>query len=872
MFSRMGRCALTLLILLAVASCSEEPGTPKDTAVAQLKRAESYLAQGQFNAAIIEIKNALQKNQGIDAYLLLAQVYLQQGNYASAAKILQDLPQDDLRVATRLGEAYLHQGKFKSLHTLLQPFEQKTEARNDTDFTLLLARSLALQSRFDESIRVLDALATQQTQPALQAQQHLVRAMIWDLQKNTARQREALDAALRADPRNVDAMVEIARIELDASQYEAAEDLLSQALIALPTTDTMTLKRLHLLQAMVTTLSRQGRSAEALVYSKLIADANPKAQEIQVEFQSALDALKAGKIQDAEATLSRLYNSENTSLAGSLLGMIKFQQGDFRDAAQLLEDTIDLETASPETLRAYAESQLRLQNPQQALKAIEANVKENPDDPDLLGVYGLSLLATGQQDKGIDILKTALKVAPDRFRLRLALADTFNRRQQWPEALEQLETALRAQPDDILLQERLIKQYRFMKKNRELGTLVDQLARHSAPQSQALAGLALLGTDTRRAEQLLDKAYAAAPTDTSVLRAQIARHALAKDYAGILRAGKELVALNPDDLLALSAVLRAEIALNNESAGVRYLEELSQNTTNAWGPDFVLAQQGLAAGKLEQAKKHADVALARSAFNPSTTQLATRISLYSAQQQAADHQLAAARETLLEGLQVAPAHPELMQLLVAIELEDKNLKAAAKLVDELQKAAPDSYSSHMASGDLATAQGDPASAATHYQSAWTLRATDRAGNLLWSRLQKASDAERSRFLAEWEQRLPQSHQVKTITGMYWQSQGKRTEAREAYRKSLALDPKQSAVLNNLAWLLLEENDPKGALQHARDARDLNPDNPSILDTYGWIALQNGDRATALEALEKAASLLPDNAEITSHLAQARQKP
>lgn len=867
---RMSAHLLVLLLALVFAPGCEKASQPENKSAEILKRAESYFAQGQFNAATIEVKNALKENNSnLDAFLLLARIYLEQGNYNNAAKVLLELPQDNLQVVILLGQTYQHQGKYKSLFQLLQPLKNRDDARDSVEFQLLLARSLARHEAPQEAQTLLQTLAGRLTRPEQLAELEVVRAQAWQAQGDPTRQMEALDSALRHQPNNIDALVEKARLYIQNRNYEAAEDVLSQALMALPSTDTITLKRLTILQAMVATLTRQGRSVEAMVYSKLIAEANPKAQELQAEFQSAVDQLKAGNLKEAEAILSKLYSSEHAALAGSVLGLIKFQQGEFEQAAQLLQETVDPETASPEALRAFAESQLRLQNPEQALKTIEANVSEHPNDPDILGIYGLSLLATQHDEKGIETIKAALKLDPSRSRLRMALVDTYNRQGKYDEALQQLEAAYSTTPDDIVVQERLVKQYRVMKKDSALALLVDALAKKSAPQSQALAGLALLASDPARAAVLLDKAYQAAPVDLSVLRAQVARYTVAGDHHNSLRFAKELIALNVDDLFALSVATQAEIAQKRDAAAVEYLKSLSEQNANAWGPDFVLARYNLAAGKIDQALQHAESALARSAFNRTTTALTTQLHFLKAQQLAANRQFAEARETLMKGLQIDPSNLELMHLLVAVELEEKNIKSAEKLVGEMEQMASGSHFAYMAAGDLAQAKGEQSAALLAYQNAWKIQATDRLGNILWSGLDKDSDQAREKFLEEWKQRLPASFQVLTIEGLYRQSKGANAAAIEAYRRSLAINPRQPAVLNNLAWLQLEAGDLKNALQNASAAKTLSPDNPSILDTYGWIAFKNGDTGTALSALEQAARLLPENQEIADHLAQVR---
>src|SRR5690606_29076686 len=192
------------------------------------------------------------------------------------------------------------------------------------------------------------------------------------------------------------------------------------------------------------TLSRQNRSGEAMIYSKLIAEANPRAQELQNEFEQGIEQLKAGDVKGAEEIFSKLYISDHAKLAGSILGLIKFQQGEYKEAAEFFENTIDPETASPELLRALAESQLRMRNPEQALQSIEANVQEHPENPDILSVYGLALLSTGNTDKGIDTLNKVLQLAPERANLRLALANAYNVKGETEKSLQEVEKAYEA--------------------------------------------------------------------------------------------------------------------------------------------------------------------------------------------------------------------------------------------------------------------------------------------------------------------------------------------------------------------------------------------------------------------------------------------
>lgn len=65
-------------------------------------------------------------------------------------------------------------------------------------------------------------------------------------------------------------------------------------------------------------------------------------------------------------------------------------------------------------------------------------------------------------------------------------------------------------------------------------------------------------------------------------------------------------------------------------------------------------------------------------------------------------------------------------------------------------------------------------------------------------------------------------------------------------------PKDSSVLNNLAYLLAQ-NDEKlaEALEFARTAVEPNPDEAGYLDTYGYLLDRNGQPARAAQSLAAA---------------------
>ena len=68
-----------------------------------------------------------------------------------------------------------------------------------------------------------------------------------------------------------------------------------------------------------------------------------------------------------------------------------------------------------------------------------------------------------------------------------------------------------------------------------------------------------------------------------------------------------------------------------------------------------------------------------------------------------------------------------------------------------------------------------------------------------------------------------------------------------YTSRSLVEPGDALLLNNLAWVAGQVNDPK-ALEYAERADKLAQDNPGILDTLGVLLVDKGDAKRGIDLL------------------------
>jgi tetratricopeptide (TPR) repeat protein len=824
----------------------------------RLNRADSYRRQGQYRSAILEIRNALKQNPADRTALVeLANIYNELGMGKAAIKVMEPAIKDANRnEALVIAQAYYLQHKYQSALDYLEANTARLNLSADDATNLTKGRAQLRLGNLDAAQPILEKLSSSNLTAAIELNRLL------RVRGNTAADTQ-LTALLQQHPENVELLSEAALQAEQQGQLSQAEDLLSKALIALPETDILLPQKAEVLQRLVSTLTKLGRSNEALVYAKSLSDANPSGAELQEKFKQAVELFQSGKLDEAEALLSEIYKESQNEAAGALIGMIRYAKKDMAGAAEYLSTNVDPEVSSEVVMGALATTQLQLAQPEKLLKIFDKNARTRIKTPELKTLVGIALLQTGATAEGEKLIQEALQEKPDGVALRVTLGRYYLMARQPDKAIAILEAGLKNRPDDNLSR-LLIAAYIHSNKPEQALATARQYADTKPAKVEnwwVLGRTALLLRKIDIAEAALNSALKVRadflPAQLDLGQIYLLQHQPAKAEA-IFQTAQKQQPESIDALIGLVASLHQK-GVQNGALETQLLAISS--TTNARA---VLADYYLRLNLLGDAERLLS-SISSGETNNYLLQLKQSLALQNALNALNAREPEKARTFIVEGLKLEPNNPALLVLLARTELQAGKTAEAKKVSTQFTEAQAKNPQVQELLGDIALLENNNA-AEGHYRSAWASTANEGIAMKLHQSLGKnpgAADA----FVTEWKQRLPQSATPWRLQGMQKQQAGDTQGAIAAYETAVSRNPTDAQALNNLAWLYLEQGD-KRALATAEKASVQQPQNPAILDTYGWALVKTGRTQEGIKHLQQAHSLAPDSKEIEEHLRSA----
>jgi putative PEP-CTERM system TPR-repeat lipoprotein len=877
------RGVLCASVLAAVLVACGGQATPEKL----LQEAKRYEDQGDYNAAVIQLKNALQAApENVTARYRLGLLYLATGDAASAEKELRkalEVKNPPPEVWPALGKALLRQGDYNRV--LEETKSVETDPRASPELLSLRGNAYAAGGKSEKAQASYDA--------ALKARPDFADALLGKARLAASKRdyttaAELTDRVLAKEPGNAEALLlsgELLRVQ---GKDEAALALYNKILEKVPGNVTARLSRASLLLA-------GGKIEEAARDVAAARKAQPN--NLMGHYMQALLEYRKGNFKAAEDALQNVLRYSAVHLPSLLLaGAVEYQLGSLEFAEQHLRTVLDKMPNNVPARKLLGAVLIRNRQPQKAIEVLSPALKEATPDSAMLALLGEAYMNGNDYEQASQYLARASALDPKSAGLRTGLGASRLAAGDVAQAMADLESAVKLDTTAYQADTMLIVSHLSRKEFPQALAAVEGLAKKQPnnPLTYNLQGAAYLGAkDLFHARASfehalkLDPGFFPASLNLAQLDIQENKPQLAQQRF------EEILAKDKSNLQALIALAGVSSAAGNDKEALNWLIRAHRENPKSAQAVLALARHYLRRGEAKLA-----LAVSQEGYNeiPGNTDVLDLLGLCQlaagdkgnalstfaklaklqpasplpqmriATAQLANDNTAAATLSLEKALEIQPNFLDAQVLLAGIHVRAGRFDEAMKIAQEVQQKAPKSAAGYEMEGNVLIAQKKPAAAA--YEKAYAIAPSGPLTIKLHTAYALAGqEAKGGARLEQWLKANPGDAGARIYLADLKLKEGKNKEAAEHYEAVLKLQPQNLLVLNNLAWSLNELKDPR-ALDFAEQAYRLKPDNAAIIDTLGAILIERGQVGRGLELLKSAAERLPDSPNIRLHLAEA----
>ncbi len=882
-----GLSAISMISVVAPAIAALPPVNGGDTkaAVAQLvSDAQKAIKAGKLPLAVIDLRNASSadpRNGQVRGQLGV--LLLQTGDSYAAERELRQARKDgasDQFILPFLFQTMLARNEEKAL---LDEFpEPVTPSNVAPDILSGRAKAYLSLSQWDDAVDAMDkSLKMRRDAPGL-----LLRARIAEKSGSLPSAMQFADEATAMAPNKVEGPLFKVGLLLESNDLNGALTLADQLVTKFPTHLPAQFSRMEVLMrmkrddqakvALDAILAKNPGISLGVYYRALLVartgntkDAWRIAQSLPQEFLRAQPAIAlavsqmadaSGSSETAAAILSgavgrfpqnsqlRLRLAEmrvrQNDMAGALnameplrdklepdaaqtLAAIYARSGRASEAVGILEKLIQSGKGSDASILQLVALESQMSQPDQALKDLTAAVNQKPSDP-LLASQLVSVLS--RRGRFADALSVADKLGTDPALRVSSLAlrgQIFLAEQKLDDALAAYAKALETDPKSqtALFGHATVLELmqRFDDAAKDIHAILD-LNPQSIVAYLKLAEIAARHNQDGQVRSILAQAIKVSPRDPSP-RMSLARYLLArKDRAGALQAVNDLLKIRSDYADGVAMLGGIQLSMGKKADAVASFRRLATLTPHAPQSQIYLGSALLANGDL-----------------------------------------AGANAALKNAVNMATASADVRLAQINMLLAEKDINGAIASAQSYQTVNPGTQGDLLL-GDTLVRAGRRDQAMAVYKKGFATN--PNSGTLL--RIANNSIAggdfkTAAQAMSDWIDKHPDDGAVRMQYGMILMKQGSNPDAVRQFREILKKDPNNVICLNNLAWLMRDQ-DPSGATAMASQAAALAPNSSDVLDTLGWIKFKHGNAADSLPLFQRAHALRPRDGEISYHLA------
>ncbi len=871
--SSKGLILATSAVFLLTA-CSEK--TPEE----YIQEAQAFVAQGDQQAAVVALKNAVQQApRSSIARFELGKIYLEQKQYESAEKELSralELGYAANKVIPMLAQALQRTGANVALSEIELEQQDMTSAEKlEVGFRKL--QSLYQLEKTNEAQLLIDDLLILDSNTVYKG---LVEA--FDLVVNTEFEQAltiAKEMYARA-PLNRDVLNFTARLYMLNEDPENAAKIYEDYVKVAPddTEAKFTLANMLVEQ-------RETQRAEQYIDDLLeISETNPLLNQLKGIVRAAAEDYEAAKLYSEKA----ISGGRPDPTLRLVAGLASYQLGEFEDAVGHLSLVAALLPDNHPGLRILAASQLQTNMGDDAGEVLSRVNEVSSEDATLFSRAGYELIKAGNTNAAREIIEQADKIsesADDLTRLgilKLSLNDI--------EGLVDLESAVDKSPESVTAKATLATAYLGTD---QLDKALELAKQWQAEEPNATEGY-LLEAEVLQREGKFTEAQSVIDTlqsmDAKNIAGQLAsiRLNLRQNNLDQARVDTDrLLAQEPTNIPALASYFALANQAGEQEKGFNRIKQVAQENPSSSNLQLLLGRVALAANKASEAITATDnieanrqapaaywslrgVALLRNnladqAFN----HYQKWAELYPNQENAVMGQLLVldGQRKYEEGASLAEefvGRKENLQITIMqayFDVMSGNVERARKIYDSIDAQYRDLPFIRGISSRIALAEGNPAQALKDAIVAYDankntdnlfvyVRALDltnqrdKSYQVLSDHLARFENDARARLLFA-ERQITEDSDA----------------AIASYETILAQFPDNFVVLNNIAYLEMQKGNLEKAADYANRAYEIQPKNAATADTYAQILVQQGKLKEALEAYNRVMNKDMKNEEI-----------
>ena len=876
-FGRLARATTIVAALAVAAGC----GDPSEAEL--LATAKRQLEKKDANAAVVQLKTAIQKNpQSAEARFLLGRTLFESGNPAAAAIELEralTLKFGDAAVLPLLAKALVTSGQAKKVVdqygsiTLPEPkatAELKSalaaayvtldqldnceaalkaalaaDPRN-TAARLQMARLTAGRQSPAEALDLVESLL--RDEPRLREAWLLKAQLLWVSKRDTDGGRKAFEQAIAIDPQYAEAHVGLSSLLLQKQDLPGFRSSVAAMVKALPGRS-----ETRYFEARVAMLDGNARGARDIT-QQLLKSAPKNVRVLQLAAQLEL---VEGSPLVAESHLKKVLElAPELTEARSLLAKTYLQAGEPNKALAILRPLVAAAEPKSGDLALTGEAHLLSGDPTRAEEFFKRALQMTPDAVNVRTALALTRIAKGNVEAGLGELESASTADRNSTSADLALISTLMRRNDVSAALkavDRLQDKLPGKASPHHLRGQLLTQQRDLagaRKSFEQALSIDpnfypatsalvaldmseqnpdaarqryqDLLAREPGNTRAMVALALLmratGAKPAEVSALLDRAVQANPNDVPARVAQIDFFISQHDAKSATTAAQAGVAALPGDMALLDAQGRAQLASGNVQQAIVAFSKVAAAQPGSANAQIRLAEGFMAANDYDSAAR-----------------------------------------PLRRALELAPDSVAARKALVMIAVSRKRFAEGLAMARQLQKDRPNESIGWQLQSDIHAVQRDwPGAIAAMRESLKRAPSSEAASRLVELFVAADRRADADAFVTTWQKDHPQDVRVvfQLAAVLLLHRDYPRAEAR--FREVLAVRADDALALNNVAWLMVQQNKP-GAAAVAERALKAAPNQAQVMDTLALALAAEGDMAKAIDWQRKAMAQAPQDA-------------